>query len=287
MTRFDADRNPLALPSACSPVVAGFLSQHRLDVTLPPLELLVQVSSAFARLPYENLTKILKYRPGMSIVEARRGPAEVWSDHVAWGTGGTCFSLTATLLHLLRGLGWTAEPLLADRRYGADTHTALRVWIEGRPHLLDPGYLIVQPIPIESQRVVRVATPFHELVLEPRDEGRKLDLFTEHLGQRKYRLTFKTEGADDAQFLRAWDASFQFDMMQYPVLTRTAENRQLYLQDSFWQVRSRDHLTKLELSPEELVKTIGTEFGIDPQLAAQALAALRARGEAHGAHQPR
>ena len=47
-------------------------------------------------------------------------PAEVLADHEQCGAGGTCFSLTAAFLHLVRSLGWKAEPLLADRRYGCD-----------------------------------------------------------------------------------------------------------------------------------------------------------------------
>ena len=53
---------------------------------------------------------------------------------------------------ILKGLDerLRAEPILADRRYGDDTHSALVVWHEGKPHLLDPGYLIVRPLPLPS-----------------------------------------------------------------------------------------------------------------------------------------
>jgi len=80
--------------------------------------------------------------------QARRLPREVLDDHRDFGTGGTCFSLTAALLHLIRALGYDAEPILADRRYGQNTHCALLLWIDGRPHLLDPGYLILDPVPL-------------------------------------------------------------------------------------------------------------------------------------------
>jgi arylamine N-acetyltransferase len=96
---------------------------------------------AFATLPYENLSKVIRFAEAGDAVAARELPAEIINRHLQWGTGGTCFSLTATLLHLIRSLGFEAEPILADRPYGSNTHCALRVMVEGQPHLLDPGYL--------------------------------------------------------------------------------------------------------------------------------------------------
>src|SRR5262249_12827325 len=110
--------------------------------------------------------------------EARRGPDEVLADHAAFGTGGTCFSLTATMLHLVRALGFEAEPILADRRYGADTHCAMLVWLDAVPHLLDPGYLIVRPLAIPKSGEVRLTMPAIDVVLAAKDGGERIDLLT-------------------------------------------------------------------------------------------------------------
>lgn len=110
------------------------------------------VARAFARIPYENLTKILAVARagGAAGAPPRRGPATVLAEHVAFGAGGTCFSLTALLLDLLRAAGHEAVPVLADRRYGPDTHCAVLVTLDGDPHLLDPGYLITDPVPLRA-----------------------------------------------------------------------------------------------------------------------------------------
>ena len=88
--------------------------------------------------------------------------------------------------------------------------------------------------------------------------------------------------ADPGEFLRVWDTSFGWDMMRYPVLTRAKKEGQIYLQDTKYQVRTLESLTRQELAAEELIRCIGMEFGIDPSIAAKALAILRKQGEVHG-----
>jgi len=268
------------LPTADEPL-RQFLAHFALDPSTPPERLLRQVVTAFAQLPYENLTKIIKDATAGRPDEARRGPAEVIADHRALGAGGTCFALTATLLHLLRTLGWQAKPLLADRPYGPDTHCALAVWIDGRPHLVDPGYLLTEPVSLAAAAELRVATSFHEVQLVPR-AGAKLDLYTLTKGQRTLRITFKTEPVDWGQFVKVWDASFGWDMMRYPVLTCVANGQQLYLRGNYFQQRRPETVKRMEVPPAELAAWISGKFGLDPRLAERALAILHRRGDKHG-----
>lgn len=289
--------NPLAPPDGPSSVLAEYLRRMGLSSEpatdfaravegVSPVAVLERVASAFARLPYENLTKIVKKAESGSVEEARRRPAEVLADHYRLGAGGTCYALTSTLLHLVRALGFQAEPLLADRRYGADTHSAVLVWIDGRPHLLDPGYLLVRPLPVPREGEIIVATEFNDVILRPSANGRKVELFTRDSNQGEsrstYRLTFKTEPASTSDFLRAWDASFEYDILKYPVLSRVADGRQLYLQKNHVMERSRDDVSRMELSPEQLASEIASRFGVDADLARKALSLLRRQGERIG-----
>src|SRR5579862_4890429 len=123
--------HPLSPPERDSPHLRDFLCANNIDPSRAPIELLTDVASAFSRLPFENLTKIIKDAEAGRVEEARRTPGEVLEDHWTLGTGGTCFALTSTMLHLVRALGFQAEPILADRSYGADTHSAFLVWLDG------------------------------------------------------------------------------------------------------------------------------------------------------------
>jgi len=290
------DDYPLAMPKENSPLLQEFLTCFGISaeplLAGDPLALIASIGRAFSRIPYENLSKILLATEGMASDRALRGPSEVFAEYRRRGAGGTCFSLTALLLHVLRALGLRAEPILADRHYGADTHCALIVWVAGSPHLLDPGYLITDPVPLGAELLLASAEPiperlesitvptrFNDVVLVPREEGRRLELHTRQHDSMVHRLTFKTTPVDPGAFLRAWNASFSWDGMRYPVLSRVHGNRQLYLQGCRFQVRTRESVRREEISQDRLVATIQREFGLDGGLAAAAVKRLRRRGE--------
>jgi arylamine N-acetyltransferase len=243
----------------------------------PAREQLRTVVHAFAGLPYENITKIVKLAECGDPEKSRRYPEEVIKDHIRWGAGGTCFSLTSALRHLVRSLGWKAEYVLADRRYGPDTHCALLVWIDGVCHLLDPGFLMVDPIPV-SDAEQQIETGFNRLILAPEDGKDRISLSTVGQGSKAYRLTYKTSPVDEREFLKAWDASFGWDMMQYPLLTRTAASGQIYLRGAKLRISTADSIERQEISGDELIPRIAKEFRIHPAVVARAFSVLKHGG---------
>ena len=68
--------HPLQPPNGASAVLGEFLGHFGLDERSEPATLLRQLASAYAKLPYENLTKIIKEAAAGNAVEARRSPAE-------------------------------------------------------------------------------------------------------------------------------------------------------------------------------------------------------------------
>ncbi len=269
-------------PELSMQILRDFRKRYDLQESGPPRHMLESVVEAFAGLPYENITKIIRHSELGSPQKARRGPADVIRDHIACGTGGTCFSLTYTLLHLVRSLGFEAECILADRHYGQDTHCALLVWIDGAPHLLDPGFLIIRPIPLGAAEEREIATPFNRLVLNPAEDKNRIALSTIQNGSRTYRLTYKTSPADAGEFFKAWDTSFSFEMMRYPLLTRVSGNRQLYLRGSRFQTNGASSVKRQRVNANDLVSKIAEEFTIHPAVVRRALSILRHKGEIDG-----
>jgi len=256
-------------------VLAEFLNHFHIDGHQPPRRLFCAAARAFSRIPYENITKIIRHAEAGGSIQARRGTEEVIADHIQWGTGGTCFSLTSALCRLARCMGFEAEYLLADRSYGQNTHSALYVRIDGEPYLVDPGFLITEPVPLSLDGPREIASGGEKLMLIPDEKG--LSLFTTRGGKSVHRLTYKTRPVDADEFGEAWDASFHWEMMSYPLLARAGASGRIYLRGSMFQVSNVDSVKRVIIPEDELASKIAGEFGIHPAIVARALNILGKR----------
>jgi len=256
-------------------VLAEFLDYFKIDGQQPPRRLFYAAARAFSRIPYENITKIIRRAEAGGSIQARRNPDEVIADHIRWGTGGTCFSLTSALCLLARRMGFEAEYLLADRGYGENTHSALLVRIDGEPYLADPGFLINEPVPLAFTGAREIASGGENLTLIP--DGNSLSLFTARGGKSVHRLTYKTRPVGADEFGKAWDASFHLEMMNYPLLARAGASDRIYLRGSMFQVSNNDSVNRVKIPEGELASKIAGKFGIHPALVARAMNILGKR----------
>ena len=251
-------------------VVRRFCQRYGIDAHAPRMTVIERVAQAFSSLPYENLTKIIKSDGVVGPRSAMRLPDEVLADHLRWGTGGTCFSLTAAVIAVYNALGIEAYPLLADRHYGIDTHCGLVVMHERRMLLVDPGYLLFIPTPFPTTAAVSVALGYTTIELRPLQGGQRIELATIVKGSRKVRLTYKRTIVDAETFVRAWIDSFTWEMMTYPVLTRCAAGEHLYLQGGALSVRTAEKTIRSRLGVKEQLDFIRNTMGISRDIIAQA-----------------
>jgi arylamine N-acetyltransferase len=232
--------------------------------------LLHRLGQAFAALPYENLTKLIKKHrlpPGPA---RRRLPAEVLADHLEQGTGGTCFALIELFAAVLGDLGYRCRPVLCDTRRRADSHCALLVHLDGGPTLLDPGYLVHEPLPLPGpgQTCQRGAV---SLAADPRG-GFELVSY----GVRRYRL--KLEAVSPRRFVALWDSSFDWTMMNGVHVCAARESGYAYLHGSKLRLQSSVGKQTLNLRGDE-VQQIARRFGIAPGVVEQAYRLARRRPE--------
>lgn len=274
--------HPLLHPDSKSETKELFLNFFGISPHQNHAQLLYAVTKAFSNMPFENLTKIIKRNENSNSINSKRHPAEVILGHKDYGSGGTCFALTAAFLHIARALGFRAEPVLADRKYGADTHSALLIWIKNKPCLIDPGYLILNPVSIDINQETHIQTSFNELILIPRKKENKIDLYTIREGHKKYRLSFKTTPSDPGNFLHAWETSFDLDMMHYPLLTKIEHGRQIYLQKNNLHIFQRNKTQSIRLNAKDEINFISSHFNISQNIILKALNILKQKGEFHG-----
>jgi hypothetical protein len=252
-------------------ILARFLRRSGIGPGLHSDGFVTTVAEAFKHVPYENLTKILKASSVINAASAMRYPDEVIGDYLTWGTGGTCFSLTASIIAVYDALGIEAYPVLADRHYGVDTHCGLvLIMPEGKTTLLDPGYLLCSPVEVPATSPVFMDMGFNCMELRPVGNGR-LELYTIVKTNRKLRLTFKMDPVSDEMFGNAWERSFAFEMMTYPVLTRQFGGCHQYLQGTTLAVRDSRRTERAVLTPEKQVEFISGHMGIHKEIVVRAL----------------
>ena len=165
-------------------------------------------------------------------------------------------------------------------RIEPNIHCGLVLWHEGRAWLLDPGYLIFEPVPLPqggltvelflSPNVVRVedvpGVGAWRLWTGPRDVP----------GGIKHRFDFRKEPVDAAEFQRHWEASYDWPMMKHVVLNRVKDGTQYYLQKNNLLVRSADGGTMTKLSSAEVRDAATGLFGLPRGLVDEALDILEA-----------
>jgi arylamine N-acetyltransferase len=247
-------------PSALEPgkVTGLFMSHFKVPAEEPDLELLRAIVESFSSIPYENLTKIIKKFTSPGPKERLRGPVEVLSGHIENHTGGTCFSLTYCLGAVLRGAGYECYPVMADMKR-PNIHCALVAHIGGRRYLVDPGYLLGEPVEL-GDVIVSVPTSFGTVELRPRD-GERYDLFTIAGNEAKWRYRVKTVPVPRSLFLKYWQESFSLPMMNSIQLTRLTDRGHLYIRDHHLRLRRGGEKLNENIRAE-LEQRIEREFGI-------------------------
>ena len=239
-------------------VTGLFISHFKIPAEEADLELLRALVQSFSVIPYENLTKIIKKFTLQGPKERLRGPEEVLTGHIENHTGGTCFSLTYCLGAVLTGAGYRCHPVMADMKR-SNIHCALVVHLNGGRYLVDPGYLLGEPVEL-GDGTVTVPTTFGTVELRPRT-GERYDLFTVSGGDVKWRYRVKTVPVPRSLFLKYWQESFSLPMMNSMQLTRLTSRGHLYIRDHHLRLRSGGEKLNENIR-SELEQRIEREFGI-------------------------
>jgi arylamine N-acetyltransferase len=232
--------------------------------------LLERVSCNFAALPWENLTKFLKKheqcRTGLGKLRRTR---EVMADHAALGSGGTCFSLTNALRRIMTDLGYHAYPVMADMKHGSNIHCALLVENDDRKFLLDPGYLVPEPVPLPREREVRIRLPGRTLSYRP-TEGGEIELHTTNdRGESVLRYRLRPSPIPDDEFCRFWLRSFDATGMNSLYLNKITTAGRISAHNLNLRIDDGTGKTNLKLQGR-YVEGISDRFGIGSDLVRKA-----------------
>ena len=237
--------------------------------------LLEAVVRDFARLPYENISKILKSADRDRPLERFRLPLEVVTDHLERGFGGTCFSLTFLLERMLKSLGYDCRKVMAHMHMGRNVHCLVLVNRDGRRYMIDPGYALYAVIPL-PERGRSVARCPHAVVEVSLGAGGEYNLSTVDAAGKKWRYRFRDEPAGDEVFERHWRESFDMPTLNNVCLGRITEKGHLYLRKDYFKFASTGEIKKRRFKTG-IDRVIEEEFGIDRRWVGMAWDVLQAR----------
>jgi len=226
-------------------------------------------------LPYENLSKIVAFHQGGNR-ESTLGLAADWLEQAkATGAGGTCFSLTWWLERRLRAQGFDCAFLMGDKGKSKNIHCGLRFDWERRAYLLDPGYMIFDPLLLpEAGLTTSTWVSPNEVRLEDLAALGAWRLWSGPRGDPKGlkpRFDFRRAVVSQEEFLAHWEASYDLPMMNYPVLNKIQYGVQYYLQKRSLLVRTPQGGEMRKLARPEMMDVLKVTFGIPEELAREAL----------------
>lgn len=252
--------------------VRSFHSFHGTGVRTAGLKALEEILSFFSQFPYENISKIIKYQHHFEGPEKIRLPDEVMEDHARYRLGGTCFSLTFFLKSILEEHGYVCYPVMADMRWGKNVHCAMIVVLDGRKYLVDPGYLLNQPMEIadDKPRLYKTDVTGVELV---RGKNQTYELYTFDRRQMKWRYRFHDRPVPPEEFLEHWLASFSWNSMHGLCLTKVEKDRMVYVHKTHMRETTFEGKRNINIK-SDVHGAIHRSFGISEEIVEEALAAI-------------
>jgi len=241
----------------------------------PDSAVLQKILASFSHLPYENLSKIIKFhRHGENEAARLRLPEEVIEDYLQSHLGGTCFSLTFFLQAILLQHGFPGYIVMGDMKAGRNIHCAMIVLLDGVKYLVDPGYLLRQPLALDPNRPRLYHTEFTGVELRFNPAPAAYEVYTFNRQEMKWRYRFVDRPTPPEEFLQHWQASFHRNSMHALCLTRATAEELIYIRKDFMRLTNLAGKRNVSIKGKYHA-TIQQAFGIAPEYVEQALAALR------------
>ncbi|OWV19021.1 hypothetical protein [Fibrobacter sp. UWB3] len=281
----------------------------------------VDLCNQISNITYENLTKIIRLEQTGSATGARKLDDSDQNDIDSWMGGGTCFSMTWHLYQTLTDMGFKPRLVMGHKRKERNIHCALILpdpddsvvtpgqlfstnvtptSMSSRPcagtgsplsslvsslssnsYLLDPGYLIFDPLQMPLPQPFGTGEAFFPLspncVRLVRPTLESMELWTGGAGApMKLRFEYPVEGVSVEEFKHHWNESFYREMMTYPVLNRLDREKgiQYYYQKGNLVVRSSTGSKMTKIEPADRVQTLSDIFKLSPAIIEQALQIL-------------
>ncbi len=117
--------------------------------------------------PWESASRIARRAVLADTADCPRSAAQFWQDHLALGTGGTCFESNLAFFALLRALGYDGYLTINNMGTTQACHTAIVIRLDGAHWLVDAGLPLHRPLRVDPVAATRRATAVLDYSVRP------------------------------------------------------------------------------------------------------------------------
>jgi len=142
------------------------------ETAQPALGYLETLIARYVRcVPWESASRIVRRQNTDEIENCPRWPEIFWQSAIQDGTGGTCFESNLAFIALLRTLGFEGYLTINDMHEHTGVHTAIVILIDGQKWLVDAGFPVYAPLPLNPEQITTRETRLLNYTITPHGEN--------------------------------------------------------------------------------------------------------------------
>jgi hypothetical protein len=166
--------------------------------------------------------------------------------------------------------GIAARPVMADMQHGPSIHCAALAELPGgRIFLLDPGYLVPEPVRLVPGRETVVSCGAETMVYRPVEDTGSWDMFTLNGDGSTWRYRIRTGRVTDSEFMKHWMDSFDAPGMNSLHISRRDADTRFYAHNANLRITGEGSKRNEKLGDGYALR-VNEVFGISHRVAREA-----------------
>jgi arylamine N-acetyltransferase len=257
---------------------------HYLNVknnTLTTAYLQELITSYCSNIPWESLSKIIKKNAYTNPADCLRLADEFWTSAILHGTGGTCYESNWAFFCFLQNLGFEGYLTINKITDKSSVHSAIIVKINNKKYIVDIGYPVYAPIPINEGAITIINTyqsTYRSTFIAPNEYI--IENFP-HPQPYLYHLTDIPVTTKDYLKIARLDYG-EKGLFADRIIIRKIINRlptRFYSEDIPYNIHTLQNGSKLKtfINEEHLIPALNKHFNLDMEIITKAFSVLKKR----------
>ena len=233
------------------------------------------VKSHLAKIPFENISKLLYKKNGMIDIP----DFEMYLNGIEkYHFGGTCYSINYYLYLLLEYLGFNIKLCGADMR-NPDVHLISMVNIDGKEFIIDCGYAapFLEPLPRNLNEDYKINFCDEKYILKPQNNDGTTRIEQYYKNELKHWYTAKPLARRRKEFSKAIKDSYNDEalFMNALLITKFSNNYSVSIRNLSITEITGSNVSVRKIKSGEIPLLANEKFGMPIELVTKAIADLK------------